>query len=245
MEEIFNILLNSRKASQVALDSVGRYNYPVLGIVTSVADPENKRRVKVSLPSAPQLESDWLRRLLPSPFIDPPLPTVGQTVLVLYAEGVETNGYYISLMNATNPPRDKESVQDDYSEAIPGNREVEIGGNDSLTIKGEFSTTTDKSATHNAEEDFKVEVKRNIIMDALQALTLIAAQYVMLKAGQWFIKLYSNGTSEMGGGVLTINCGGYGLHFVNTGTMTINGKEVATVGAVDSDNNIIIDKGWG
>ncbi|MBD2196619.1 MULTISPECIES: phage baseplate assembly protein V [Calothrix] len=244
MEEIFKILLDSNKASQVALDSVGRYNYPVMGIVVNNQDPENKRRVKVSLPSAPQLESDWLRRLLPSPFVDPPLPIVGQTVLVLYAEGVETNGYYISLMNATNPPRDKESVQDDYSESIPGNKVVEIGGDDSLTVKGEFSTTTDKSATHTAEEDFKVEVKRNILMDALQALTLVAAQYVMLKAGQWFIKLYSNGTSEMGGGVLTINCGGYGIELTNCSTLSVNGKQITTLGAVDSDGDVIVNKGW-
>jgi Type VI secretion system/phage-baseplate injector OB domain len=244
MEELFEIWHTSSKASQIALDSVGRHNYPVLGIVTNNDDPENKRRVKVSLASSPALESDWLRRLLPSPFIDPPLPTVGQTVMVLYAEGVETNGYYINLMNATNPPRDKESVKDDYSEGIPGNREIEIGGNDSLLVKGELLTETDKSSTHKAEEDYKVEVKRNILMDALNAITLTAAQYVMLKAGQWFIKLYSNGTTQMGGGVLTIDCGGHGIHFVNTGTMSINGKEIATLDATTNEGDVIVNKGW-
>ncbi|MBD2168068.1 hypothetical protein H6G04_27155 [Calothrix membranacea FACHB-236] len=212
--------------------------------MTNNSDPENKRRIKVSLPSSPGLESDWLRRLLPNPQVDPPLPAVGQTVLILYVDGVETNGFYLSTVNATNPPRTKDSAQNDYSEGIPGNREVEVGGNDTLTVSGELSTATNKNATHKAEEDFKVEVKKNILMEALQAITLVAAQYVMLKAGQWFIKLYSNGTTQMGGGVLTIDCSGFGIHFVNTGTMSINGKEIATVGAVDTDGDTITNKGW-
>ncbi|MFS0515152.1 hypothetical protein ACEYW6_10565 [Nostoc sp. UIC 10607] len=244
MTNLIELLHNSQRATQIALDSQGRSSYPTLGIVVQNVDPEKKRRIKVALASSPQLESDWLRRLSTTPFVDEPMPIIGQTVLVLWADGLETNGYYLSVNNLTNPPRDKEDIVKDYSAEIPGNKSVLVNGNDDLTVKGEVEVTSENSVTTKANLDCKVEVKRNFIAQALQAITLTAAQYVLLQAGTWFIKLYSNGTSEMGGGVLTVNCGGFGINFVNVGTMTINGKSVATVGAVDDDGDPLVTKGW-
>lgn len=244
MVNLIELLHNSQKATQVALDSQGRSPYPTLGVIVQNVDPEKKRRVKVALASSPQLESDWLRRLDISPFSDPCVPTIGQTVLVLWADGLETNGYYLTVNNLTNPPRDKEDIVKDYSSEIPGNKSVLVNGNDDLTVKGEALITSEKSVTTKADLDCKVEVKRNFIAQALQAITLSAAQYILLQAGTWAFKLYSNGTSEMTGGILTVNCGGFGLAFTNVGTMTINGKQICTTGAVDSRGDSLVTKGW-
>jgi hypothetical protein len=244
MVNLIELLHNTSKANQIALDSQGRSSYPTLAVVVQNVDPDKKRRIKVALASSPQLESDWLRRLSTTPFVDEALPLIGQTVLVLWADGLETNGYYLSVNNLTNPPRDKEDIVKDYSAEIPGNKSILVGGNDDLTVKGEALITSEKSVTTKADLDFKVEVKRNIFMQALQAITLSAAQYVMLQAGTWAIKLFSNGTSEMSGSVLTVNCNGLGFHFTNVGTMTINGKSVVVVGASDTDGDTITNKGW-
>ncbi|MEA5625322.1 hypothetical protein [Nostoc sp. UHCC 0251] len=244
MVNLIELLHNSQRANQIALDSQGRSPYGTLGVVVKNEDPDKKRRVKVALASSPQLESDWLRRLSTTPFVDEPLPLIGQTVLVLWADGLETNGYYLSVGNLTNPPRDKDDIVKDYSSEIPGNKSVLVNGNDDLTVKGEVSVTSEKSVTTKADLDCKVEVKRNFIAQALQAITLSAAQYILLSAGNWFFKLYSNGTSEMGGSVLTVDCAGLGISFVNVGTMSINSKSVAVVGAIDSDGEPLVTRGW-
>ncbi|AVH67027.1 phage baseplate assembly protein V [Nostoc sp. 'Peltigera membranacea cyanobiont' N6] len=244
MNDIFKILNQSQKANQIALDQQGRMPYPTLAIVTTNVDPQNKRRIKVSLPSSPSLESDWIRRLDIAPGVDANLPPINSTVLILFVDGLESNAYYLPIINDTNPPKDKEDIVNDYYSSIPGSKNVSVSGTDTLNVSGEIAISSEKSITSTATEDVKAYSKRNIFMQALQAITLSAAQYVLLQAGTWFVKLYSNGTSEMGGGVLTVNCGGFGINFVSTGTMSINGKQIATVGAVDSRGDTIVNKGW-
>lgn len=251
MSNLFQILLESQKASQLANDSVGRTPYPTLSVVVQNEDPANLRRIKVALPSNPALSSDWIMRIQTHPFIDPPLPTIGQTVLVFFVDGLETQGCYLQLVNDTNPALTKEDTIKDLSEAIPGNKVTNIKGNNSLTVEGKITTNADdietssnKGITYNAEEDFKVEVKQNILMNALQALTLQASQYVMLQAGTWMFKLFSNGQSQMSGGVLTIDCGGFGLRLINVGTMSVNDKDVSVVGATDSRGDQLVTSGW-
>ncbi|AFY49015.1 Phage-related baseplate assembly protein [Nostoc sp. PCC 7524] len=243
MEEIFKLWKLSEKATQISLDNVGRIPFGTLAIVTDNNDPEGRRRIKVALPNTPSLNSDWLRRLLAYPNIDPPLPKIGETVLVLYANGLESNGWYLSLCNDTNPPRDKQSPLNDLSQEIPGNRDIEVKGNDDLVIGGKLTTNAD-DIEFNSEKDITAEVKGNIFMNALQAITLQAAQYVMFKVGQWTFKLFANGTSEVRGGVITIDMGGHGIRFTNVGTMEINGSPIAVEGAVDSDGDVIVDAGW-
>nr|WP_322686607.1 phage baseplate assembly protein V [Nostoc sp. DedQUE07]MDZ8133228.1 phage baseplate assembly protein V [Nostoc sp. DedQUE07] len=244
MNNIFEILNQSQKANQIALDQQGRVPYPTLAAVTTNIDPQNKRRIKVSLPSSPSLESDWIRRLDISPGVDANLPPINSTVLILFVDGLESNGYYLPIINDTNPPKDKEDVVNDYYSSIPGSKNVSVSGTNTLNVSGELAINSEKSITSTATEDVKAYSKRNIFMQALQAITLSAAQYVLLQAGTWAFKLYSNGTSEMSGGVLTINCGGFGLAFTNCSTMSINGKQIATVGATDSRGDTIISKGW-
>ncbi|MGV0103965.1 Gp5/Type VI secretion system Vgr protein OB-fold domain-containing protein [Nostoc sp. DSM 114160] len=244
MNNIFEILNQAQKASQIAIDQQGRMPYPTLAIVTNNKDDQNKRRIKVSFPSSPSLESDWIRRLVFAPEVDANLPPINSTVLILFVDGLESNAYYLPIINDTNPPKDKEDIVNDYYSSIPGSKNVSVNGTDTLNVSGEVVINSEKSVTSAATEDVKAYSKRNIFMQALQAITLSAAQYVLLQAGTWAFKLYSNGTSEMSGGVLTINCGGFGISFTNCSTMSINGKQIATVDATDSRGDHITTKGW-
>jgi hypothetical protein len=244
MNNIFEILNQSKKASQIALDQQGRIPYPTLAIVTQNQDYQNKRRIKVSFPSSPSLESDWIRRLDIAPGVDANLPPINSTVIVFFVDGLESNAYYLPIINDTNPPKDKEDVVNDYYSSIPGSKNVSVNGTDTLNVSGEVAINSEKSITSTATQDFKANVKRNIFMQALQAITLSATQYILLQAGTWAFKLYSNGTSEMSGGVLTINCCGFGISFTNCSTMSINGKQICTTNATDSRGDTIITKGW-
>lgn len=234
MERIFDIWLTAEKASQIALDQQGRHQYPVLAIVTNTSDPENKRRIKVSLPSSPGLESDWLRRLLPYPQVDPPLPAVGQTVLILYVDGVETNGFYLSTVNATNPPRSKDSVQNDYSEGIPGNREIEIAGDDDLTVNQNVNTSAGEDITVKAGKSIRFQT------DSGAYLELSEAGLVML--GDAFGHKWTLGGA--GGNAWVWDANGASIQVVNASNYSINGHQIATVGAIDTHGDTITNRGW-
>ncbi|MFN6460544.1 MAG: hypothetical protein RMZ41_001680 [Nostoc sp. DedVER02] len=132
----------------------------------------------------------------------------------------------------------------DYHSTIPGDKNVSVSGADTLNVNGEVAINSEKSITSTATEDVKAYSKRNIFMQAIQAITLSAAQYILLQAGTWAFKLYSNGTSEMTGGVLTINCGGWGINFTNCSTMSINGKQICTLTATTNDGKTVVSKGW-
>ncbi|BAY23709.1 hypothetical protein NIES2100_35010 [Calothrix sp. NIES-2100] len=234
MEKLFELWLTAEKASQIALDQQGRHQYPVLAVVTNNSDPENKRRIKVSLPSSPNLESDWLRRILPYPQIDPPLPAVGQTVLILYIDGVETNGFYLSVVNATNPPRSKDSAQNDYSESIPGNRSTEINGNDDLTVN--------KTVTTSAAEDITIKAGKSIKFqtDSGAYLELSEAGFVTL-ADAYGHKWTLGGS---GGNAWVWDANGASIQVVNATNFSINNHQIATVGATDTHGDTITNRGW-
>jgi hypothetical protein len=95
--------------------------------VTNNDDPEKSRRILISSPLIPGLDSHWVRRLQMLPGYDPPLPVIGQTVLLLSVAGDLLNSYYINVVNATNPaiPGKKNIIDDSYQE-LPGDLTTEV-----------------------------------------------------------------------------------------------------------------------
>lgn len=252
MQDIFEILNQSKRANQVALDNVGRIPYPTLGICVDNVDPLNKRRIKVSLSSNPSLSSDWIRRLDIAPGVDANLPPINSTVIVFFVDGLENNGYYLPIINDTNPPKDKGDVINDYSSTIPGNRVVEVGGDESLRVEkimnieagGDINTTTPDSVNFDSSKGFNVSSERDIMMTCLNALVLQASTYLRLQAGPTnYIELGADGTSKVSGNWV-FNMGGSTISFVNCGGMSINGKQICTLDAVDSRGDTIVNKGW-
>lgn len=157
--DIFDILHQSQTANQRSLDQTGRVVYPVLCSVTDNADPEHKRRIRVSDPAKPGLNSDWLRRSLDCPYLDPPLPPVGSTVLCFFVEGNELNGWYQSCVNATNPPLDKVNEQLGYAIEVPGERRDRTREAHEVSVGKSLTLTTDSGASITLTESGAIELR--------------------------------------------------------------------------------------
>ncbi|ALF55616.1 hypothetical protein ACX27_26685 [Nostoc piscinale CENA21] len=243
---IFEILARSERANQFAIDQQGRSPYPTLGIVVENNDPEGRRRIKVALPSNPQVQSDWIRRLTPFPQFDPPLPEIGQTVLVFYADGLETNGYYLQLVNDTNPALAKDSALNDHATAVNGTRTTTIGGDDTTTVSGSSTLQASEDISNECDGDFSVDAGQDILMEGLRDLKLIASRYLRIQVSPSnYIELSFDGTNRVGG-AWTINLSGSSINFINASSsaITINGKAVAVVGAAVSGGGTVVTSGY-
>ena len=154
---IFERLHQAKAAGNIAADMQGRSPFFSIGIVTRTDDPTNKRRVKVTLQSkGGRTETDWLNRLVASPFDDPPIPRIGQTVGVLFIDGNPHRGVYFgALTNATNVERDLgdpvkddgRTIEGDQTEAIEKSRTTTVKQDDLLTVNGTLTINADGSIT--------------------------------------------------------------------------------------------------
>jgi hypothetical protein len=152
LQNVFNALYQAREASQHAQDLTGRVVMPVLGIVTENNDPTGARRIKISDPAAPAINSDWIRRALDRPNYDPPLPKIGSTVLVAFIDGDPLNGWYSVCQNLTNAPLQKanpiidlaERVEGDTTERTDGDRIIDVGR--SLTLRTDSGSRIELAA---------------------------------------------------------------------------------------------------
>jgi hypothetical protein len=234
MQQLFELWAQANKASQLAMDLEGRINYPTLGVVTNNNDPEGRRRVKVNTSLNPGLDSRWLTRLSCNPYRDATVPAIGQTVLVLFIDGLETNGCYLSIMNDTNPSYETDTPLDDLKEEIKGNREVEVSTNDKLTVNGTSNQRVEGSI--NIEGGSTITIQN----DSGASITLGTGGQVILTD--------SLGRSlRLGGSLSNDNIwdlNNFPLKLQNVPSATINGNEIATVGAVDSDGDTLVTKGW-
>lgn len=157
LNNLFADLHQSRQSAPAALENSGRAIAPFIAIVTNNVDPEKRRRIKVSDPAAPGLDTDWLRRATDSPFTDPPLPPIGSTVLVLFVDGDVTNGWYLSCTNDANPPQAKPNLVDDLYSVVPGSvnershehRVIDVG--ESLTLRTDSGASIKLTASGNVE----------------------------------------------------------------------------------------------
>jgi phage protein D/phage baseplate assembly protein gpV len=85
-----------------------RYAVSTLGIVSQVSDPDDLGRVKVTLPTYNEIESDWLEVLTAAAGPDKgliALPDIGDSVLVLLTHGDPSQGVVMGgLFGMDGPP---------------------------------------------------------------------------------------------------------------------------------------------
>lgn len=187
--------------SKVASNFAGRNIAPYLALVTNNDDPEDKRRIKVINPANPQLETTWLRRLDVTRGCDQPLPKVGETVLIFSVDGVDTNGWYLYCVNATNPAIAKEDVLNDF--AFEGEGRYRVTAQNTITIE--------------------VASGAAIVINANGSVSIMSPTTVTLAANDFVIN--SDVT-------------------INADSVSINGIQVATVGALDSRGDSLTGRGW-
>lgn len=153
MDAIFETLRQAKQTGKQAADMVGRSPLTQMGMVSNNEDPLGKRRVRVALQSkGAQIETDWLWRVLDCPYDDPPLPRLGQTVVVAFFEGDPHNGCYFGIQtNEPNPERKKENPEKDDWRLVQGNQTIEVEGDRALTVEGKWDITTKGYTTHHTQ----------------------------------------------------------------------------------------------
>lgn len=229
MDSIFELLRQSRKASQFANDLEGRSPFSTFGIVTNNQDPLDKRRVKVTLQSkGGQCETDWLWRILPSPNDDPPVPKVGQTVEVSFTDGDPHQGCYKGVLtNQPNPEQatanplldDARVVEGDRSETVQGKADLRTDANHTLSVGQKLRLQNDAGAYLELAEDGRV-----ILGDAFgHTLTLGAGS---------------------GNDTMAWDFNGHQLNAVNVGGFSLNGHQAIVLGSVDTRGDANNDRGY-
>lgn len=241
MENIFGLLKDSRRANQVALDMEGRSPFCTPAIVTDNTDPLNKRRIKVALQSkGGKVQTDWLYRLTPDPYSDPPLPRVGQTVAIMFFEGDAHSGCYLGVLtNDPNPERSSDAPILDDARLIEGDRIAKVSKNDSQRV----------------EENQTIAVGKQLKLqnDAGASLTLHESGAVILQDA-FNNKLVLGGSSAGLGNSnnfewtaqsnCTWNLNGNALNFTNAGDVKINGQSAIVVGSTDSGGDTNNTRGY-
>lgn len=119
------------------------------GIVTADGvngekDPQNRRRIRVTIPEKGVTETGWLESLNIEPYSDPPLPRVGSLVFVMFADGNPHDGVWFgSSCSGSNPASDQEDPVNDSSKAVPGDEFHAVNGDEYDLVKGDRDIETE------------------------------------------------------------------------------------------------------
>jgi hypothetical protein len=248
MKEVINNLPNLEN----------RRLFPTLAIVLKNKDPEERRRIIIADPLFEgKVESNWIRPIRVTQDSDPPLPEVGQTVLVWYVNGDLEQGFYLPVILDSNPSRVKEDSINDSSQKIPGNLSLVVDKNSTLEIRENQQVTVDGDRAESVLGEMGVGVSGNLDIRTEQVLTIEAGQSVRISTDSGaFISLSTAGyvtVQDAFGRRITLGgTSGFGewdlnslpLKVINATSFTINNKEIATVSAVDSRGDSLTSRGW-
>jgi len=256
--DIFGTLAYAARFARNAEQLEGKRIFPTLAIVVENADPEFRRRIKVADPVyGGKVASNWINPIRITENSDPPLPKINQSVLVFFADGDSEKAYYLPLMADTNPSRDKENPVNDHSEKIDGNREVTVDGNEVLTtegyqdnfVGGEHKLSVGGNSEYKVEDSQLTRANNSIDISCGESLVLRtdSGSSITLTSTGFAIIQDAFGRKITLGGIGNNgqwDLAGFPLEIVNTNSFTIAGKQIATVGAVDSRGDTIVNKGW-
>lgn len=247
-------------------DFRSRRFFPTLAIVLKNNDPEQRRFIKIADPIFEgKIESNWIRPIRVTQNSDPPLPEIGQSVIVFYINGDPELGYYLPVILDSNPSRVKKDSVKDESQEIPGNRDITVNEKDSLTVKanqeltidGDQQLTIGGDRTESVANDYNLGVTKNTEIRSEQSLRIEAGQSITLMTDSGaFISLSASGIATIQDAFgRSITLGGSGLagkwnlnnlplRIENATSFTINNKEILTVGSVDNEGQTNVTKGW-
>jgi phage baseplate assembly protein gpV len=145
---------------------------------------------------------------------DAPLPKVGDTVLYFCVDGDETVGFYVPIQNTTNPPHE-----------------------DKLYPKEDLSERA-RNATTTALE--KITLRAGLVFIEINAAGVITVQAPLINLVGNIVQMPTAGATPQD---MEATFSG-NFRITNAQHVSINGQDVATVGAVDDDNDTLVTKGW-
>lgn len=237
---LFEIWQRSESAAAFARQLQGRNPFIELAIVADIVDPLERRRVRASLAKSPETMTDWLDRLNLSPYDDPPLPQVGQTIVVAFYSGDGHQGcYFGTVTNDRNVEQKTTTPALDSARVIPGDLLENIEGQSVSVIRKDLTFTVGETVT---------------IQNAAGASLTLTEAGVAIVADKWGNRIVLGGAS---GGLglpsdvlvqiqspLTLDLNGQPLNITEATSVSINGQQVATVGAIDNSGDTITSRGW-
>ena len=234
MSDFINDFLQIKDSAKFAETLRGRAIGSKLGIVSVNEDPQGMRRIKVVFADKPGLDSYWIMRSANSHNLDYPVPKIGQTVRVEFIDGDITKGFYSVLENAVNVPHKTKNELIDYSQIVEGDFH--------LNVVEEINRGAGKDINDKSLANINVEVDKAIKQEAGTTIDIEAGTKVTLKAGgNVILTINSNGSITLASTSVSINASNIAF---NTSSASINGSQIATIGAVDNKGDVLVSKGW-
>jgi len=143
------------------------------GVSGRKRDPQNRRRIKATIPSKGLTETGWLESLNIEPYSDPPLPRVGSIVFVMFVDGNPHDGIWFgSTINSSNPATDQSDALNDNARATPGDDFRAVNGDEYDLVKGDRDVETEGdldcliegSEFHRCEKSSDTSVGRDLTL---------------------------------------------------------------------------------
>ena len=159
-------------------------------------------------------------------------------------------------------------IPGDERRQIGGDSKIDVGGEENITVEGDLTIRCNgekivitapqgdieiiSSGGGNIKIDgsFNVDIltKKTINIAAKEKITLSQGGATFIAAnGYWEIKNASGQRFRFGGsngGVMECDLNGSNMNLINADDIQINGKSIATVGAIDSRGDTIVSRGW-
>jgi hypothetical protein len=220
------------------------------------------RRIRVTRQAqGGKAESDWFPCGRSTSVTDEPIPPVGTHVLISLVDGDPHKPFFLrTLSNQTNPPDtgqlapvldnttklpgdDRQLVKGDRFVGVDGAVTEEIGGDVTITCKGE---------TYQIDSEFG-ELLFTALASGVGTVRVEAADrirftqggaYAEMTNGVWTFASADGSKWVMGAGQWSWDAAGKAIAITNASDVTIAGKSVATVGAVDNTGDRLVTRGW-
>lgn len=227
MSRIVDTLLQAQRYNTVAKDLVGKLAGISIAPVYQVFEDDT---ITVLLPeTGARSASPRLYRVLPAWSLTYPAVRVGDTVAYGFIEGNPNKGVYWGVLhNAVNPP----DQLDSYSLRV-GNCYHKTTPDVLSQYHTELGDGSDTSGIVITGEGLLLEKKG----EAGGASITVTDGTIVLKAGSLVITISQTGITVTGGESAAVALSGLT-------SATINSKEVSTIGATDSDGDVLVDRGW-
>lgn len=227
-EQILDLLARLSETSQLAEQMANRDMSVKFCITTGIVDPLDLRRIRVTTAEkGGATQTDWMMRILPCPYWDPPMPTIGMSVAAESFDGNPHDAAYLGpVVNNTNPIFSKKDPFLDDWRYIPGHSTLEVGQGADYSFgdtyktevrSGDWTITVSSGRCLIEGPSASIEIDNGQIrLNATQSIAMIAPQGITL-----------NGS----------------LMNVAGGRWSIDGREIAVIGAVDTDSDALVTSG--
>lgn len=243
--KLINDLYDAKQGAPKALDQEGRYPYPMMLAVSENKDTEYPElcRVRVVSPANPTLQTGWLT-MAAMTYETPEVPAIGDTVLVWFADGIPENGVYMPIKNLRRQGKVVADHTVDSGRDTPRDRFETVGNDRYLDVANLDQVKAFESVL---EATKSIDTKTITETKEAEAAYTLTAPTILLKTptGTSYLLISDAGIQLFTSGITVWNMQSGSLQMTNVANFSINGKQVATIGAVDSpDGDVLITRGW-